>query len=262
ESRINASLPYDRRPGWATIIVSNKNGIDSDARFIKLECKECPEIRANAGVLDGITYLEEFHPSSVISIFGYKFSAKGNTITVRQIDDKNRMHSFILERDAVWYESPNQINVRLPAELLTRSYATVTVTDAQGRESNEYSIYVRPDCQDCLPIIRPHIGVISRDTNDETFYADSVLTVFGGRFSQRGNKLVVEQAGRKLTAQLNSQWSESPTQITAQLPNEVVPGRSLIYVVDAEGRESNATEIYIQRGSRTKRPPIRRTIGR
>jgi hypothetical protein len=223
ESRITASLPPGRLPGWATVFVTDRDGVDSNAQFIRLGCAECPAIRAQHGVLDGLTYLDETRAGGVVSVFGYSFSPQGNTVKVRQMDDRNALRTFTLARDEVWYESPNQINARLPADLLARRYAVVTVTDAEGRESAEYVIYVIPDCDDCPPTVRPHLGLVNRDTSDETFYADSALTIFGARFSASGNKVVVEQAGRRYFAPRDEMWGEAATKITASLPAEVVP---------------------------------------
>jgi hypothetical protein len=258
ESRISASLPSGRRPGWATVFVTDRDGVDSNAQFIRLACADCPEIRAHHGVIDGLTYLDETRPGGVVSVFGYSFSTQGNTVTVRQVDDRNRLRTFTLARDEVWYESRHQINARLPAELLARRYAVVTVTDAEGRESAAYIIYVIPDCDGCPPTVRPLRGLVNRDTNDETFYADSALVIFGARFSGSGNKVVVEQAGRKYFAPRDEVWSEAATKITASLPAGIVPGRALVYVLDSGGRESNARAIHVQRGSQRRRPFVRR----
>src|SRR5262249_17374121 len=38
---------------------------------------------------------------------------------------------------------------------------------------------------------------------------------------------------------------ESPSRISAALPGGLLPGHAIIYVIDAQGRESNAQEIYL-----------------
>jgi hypothetical protein len=86
----------------------------------------------------------------------------------------------------------------------------------------------------------------------------SALVIFGARFSGSGNKVVVEQAGRKYFAPRDEVWSEAATKITASLPAGIVPGRALVYVLDSGGRESNARAIHVQRGSQRRRPFVRR----
>ena len=74
-----------------------------------------------------------------------------------------------------------------------------------------------------------------------------------GLFSATGNKVIVEQTGRdyrvyrRTVAAGASGWGESENHIRFALPATLFPGRAVLYVIDAEGRETpTGMEIKIR----------------
>ena len=76
------------------------------------------------------------------------------------------------------------------------------------------------------------------------------ISVFGS-FSPTGNTLFIEQRlpgnfAHLRTAAKNSAWKESATRIDLQVPTDLLPDRDAVfYVIDAEGRASNARPVYL-----------------
>jgi hypothetical protein len=260
--QINASLPPGRRPGPAFVYVTSADGIESNGQVINISCATCPTIRPASGVLDRASQSQEIYPGAVVSIFGSSFSDEGNSVTVEQRDDLGSTHRYVLPRDGSWFESPEQINARLPAELRSGLPTLLYVTDRFGRESNEHIIHVFSPCPDCPPAIRPSLGVLDQATLMPELRPGALVAILGARFSAAGNTVVVEQADRRFTLAPGSLRHESPDQIHAALPATLVSGRALLYVLNAQGRESNEAVILLARTLPPRPPPRPRPVRR
>jgi len=252
ETQINASLPAGRRPGEALVYVTNneqQGRIDSNAQVITLDCADCPSIRPACSILDAQSSSPELQPGAAVSIFGSSFSPAGNTVTVEQQDDQNIIHRYILPRDGAWSESPEQIRATLPSGLIPGLDALIYVTNAGGRESNGKVITVSGACSNCSPVLNSCFGI--RNEQGQEFHPGTVVSIYGLRFSASGNKVIVEQTdaqgafSRQVITQGSPRWGESYGKVTASLPTALLPGRALVYVIDSQGRETDAQEIRI-----------------
>ena len=256
-TQINVSLPLGRRPGEALLYVTDQNGVESNAAYLVLQCVTCPKVNK---LVDSDLRVDEYYPSTNIAVFGERFSALGNTVTIEQLDDQFVLRKYVLPRSFITAESSTQINTRLPAGLLLQRPAILVITDSNGRESNEYLFNVAPECVSCAPVLRAEQTILSRDAKTEEFTPGSVVSIFGTRFSLGGNKVVMQQAHQSFTLSQGNGWSEAPTQINVLLPEVLSPGRALVYIIDGQGRESRATVITINRITQGTRPASRRTV--
>lgn len=256
-TQINVSLPLGRRPGEALLYVTDQNGVESNAAYLVLQCVTCPKVNK---LVDSDLRVDEYYPSTNIAVFGERFSALGNTVTIEQLDDQFVLRKYVLPRSFITAESSTQINTRLPAGLLLQRPAILVITDNNGRESNEYLFNVAPECVSCAPVLRAEQTILSRDAKTEEFTPGSVVSIFGTRFSLGGNKVVMQQAHQSFTLSQGKGWSEAPTQINVLLPEVLSPGRALVYIIDGQGRESRATVITINRITQGTRPASRRTV--
>jgi hypothetical protein len=131
-------------------------------------------------------------------------------------------------------------------------------------ESNIYPLRQWPhqgitlECPACAPVIAIKRGVVNRDDGSMNFPSGSVVTISGDRFSTSGNSVIVEQGSERYVVAKDGAWVESQTRINAKLPASLQAGRALLYVVNAQGRESKALAITIARGVPGGRQPIRR----
>jgi hypothetical protein len=254
-ARIDARLNPARRPGRALVYVTDANSIDSNGLYIDMTCTSCPMISA----IEVEPYqLREYQPGSEVTINGQLFSATGNTVTIEQMDEKNITRSYILTPT---FQSQSQIKAILPAGLLINRAALLYVTNSEQIQSNELSIVISQSCQvqNCSPspVIRPNNGILNAITNTNEFHPADVAVIFG-RFSDKGNKVIVEQYGRSsgdISVRTHTitdgsapaaSWREGNNRISFQLPSKLVPGRAVIYVVDALGRETAARELTVR----------------
>lgn len=256
--RINASLPKGLRPGPALIYVTDQEGIESQAQYVTFNCALCPQIQA----VEDERKLKEFYPGVVITIRGRQFSPSGNTVAVEQQSEQRVRYRFVVPPADLISESPEEITVRLPAEMITSRFSAVIVADSAGRESNQEPIRVYPEPVGGPPLISELRPIINRETATTNIPAGSVIRIFGGRFSASGNTVVLEQGYQRFSLPRDGNWSESPTQIDAKLPVDLLPGRAQVYLIDAQGRESRAAEFKIARSLSGPRTPIRRQAGR
>jgi uncharacterized protein (TIGR03437 family) len=251
-TQINFGLPPGRRPCAARVFVRDAQGRESNNQTIFFTCADCPQIRETCGVLEANDQTSHIEPGATVTIFGERFSPSGNVVTVEQRDWAQRLHAY---RIAVLAESPTQLKVMLPRELDPEFMdAVVNVTNAQGRESNDVSFSVSAPCVACGPIIKQCDGIIPQGGALLEFHAGTTMDIFG-RFAPSGNSVIVEQVDRNnnvyryvlnKTPDLNR---ETGLRLTATLPNAVFPGRALVYVVDAQGRESRAYAITVSPNS-------------
>jgi hypothetical protein len=262
-SQIRAALNPARRPGLALIYVSDASSIDSNSIVINLTCSTCPKI---SSVEAGSEQLTEYYPGSEITINGELFSATGNTVFIEQIDGRNIVQSHVLTPT---FQSPTLIKAILPAELLINRMALVYVASSQNVQSNDFPIGISRNCQmqNCShpppPVIRAKNGIVNPASNTTEFRQNDLAVISGSRFSDNGdhtnsgNKVIVEQYTNSPAGTLVKtytitggssppvHWWEGANRISFQLPTGLSPGRAVIYVVDAQGRETTAREIVI-----------------
>jgi len=256
ETRITASLPAGLRPGLAQIYVTDKNGVESQSQFVIFNCESCPVV---SGVMDE-KQINEFYPGAVVTISGDKFSQSGNTIIIEQQSEQRAQYRFVVPPANILQESPSQIRVKLPLDLIISRFTAVIVADANRRESNQFAIGVYKERVSGPPVISVSRGVVNRDTGSLSSPPGSVVTISGDRFSASGNTLIVEQGSARYVVENDAGWSESSTRITATLPRALKAGRAQLYVVNAQSRESKVAEITIPRGIQVLRRPIRRGV--
>ncbi len=246
--RINLSIPSARVPGEASVFVTDAHGIDSNQQSITLSCPDCPRVSPTCGVFNATNPGLQIEPDSVISINGSGFSPSGNTIVFRLLQPGQNALSRTLSRQNILFESPNQINLRLPSDLPKSYQAIVYVVNQNGLGSRESVIGVYPHCEDCSPELRPCQAIVNEAGGG--FLPGSATTALG-QFSAGGNYVIIEQVDKEnivhqyTLAQGADQWSEDIDRIHFSLPETLFPGRALIYVVDAKGRETSAREIFI-----------------
>jgi uncharacterized protein (TIGR03437 family) len=247
-TQINFGLPPGRRPGAARVFVRDAQGRESNNQTIFFACADCPQIRESCGVLDATYQTSRIEPGDTINLFGERFSPSGNVVTIEQRDWAQRLHTY---RATVLAESATQLQVALPRELRPEWVAAVVnVTDTQGRESNDVAFSLSAPCATCPPRIKPCDPILPQDSAGNAFRAGAPLDIFG-RFAPSGNSVVVEQTDRNnnfyrhLLSKSPDLSFESSQCLTALLPRTVFPGRAIIYVVDAQGRESVARSITV-----------------
>jgi hypothetical protein len=249
-SQINFSIPAARRPGPVWFYVTDARGIDSDARTIDLSCADCPQIDESCGALNAADPMLAIEPGSVISIKGAKFSPSGNRVVIETLGPGQITRSFTLTRKNILSESPTGITAKLPTDLPQTYKATVHVINQQGLESRETAIVIAYSCKDCIPRWRPCQAIIKPESGE--FPAGALVSLFG-LFSATGNKVVIEQTDQNYRVHQrtidagSTVWSESDNHILFSLPAKLLPGRALLYVSDAQGRETpTGIEIKIK----------------
>jgi uncharacterized protein (TIGR03437 family) len=248
QMQINFSLPPARRPGDAFVYVTDARGIDSNGQPIRLTCADCPEINSACGVYDLTYQTLRIEPGYSLSVNGSSFSSSGNTVIVEQRETGQTTRRWTLPRESLLSESPNQINVKLPNDLGTDRDTLLYVKNANGRESNEVSFTVSEPCQECEPRLKP-CQAISGDTGDG--HSAGAAATITGRFTQSGNKVIVEQVDqvnsvyRYTITHGSPGWSETDKRIQFTFPLTLFAGRALFYVVDSDGHESRAQEVTI-----------------
>ncbi|HKE04689.1 MAG TPA: hypothetical protein VKE91_11550, partial [Blastocatellia bacterium] len=240
--------------GQAFIYVTDGNGVESQSQGVNFICDNCPFV---SNVIDE-KQINEFFPGVVATISGGRFSESGNTIIIEQQSEQRARYRFVVPPANILQESPSQIRIRLPQDLIISRYSAVSVADANRRESNQFAIGVYEERVSGPPLIRVLGGVVSRENGSSSSPSGGVVTISGARFSAGGNTVIIEQGGERYVVAKDANWSESPTQINLTLPASLKPGRAQIYVIDAQGRESRIAEITIPRGLGPARPPIRR----
>jgi uncharacterized protein (TIGR03437 family) len=246
-TQINFGLPPSRRPGATRIFVRDAQGRESNNQTIFFACTDCPQLKEPYGVLNATDQTQHMEPGDTVTVFGERFSPAGNKVTIEQRDWAQRLHTY---RATLIAESPTQIKLMLPRELQTDIEAVVNVANAQGRESNDASFPLSVPCQTCGPLIRPSGGIIAGAMAYQGFHAGAKLEVLG-RFAPSGNSVVVEQVDRNnnvyryVLNKFPDLYRETSFDLTATLPTKVFPGRALVYVIDAQGRESVANAITV-----------------
>jgi uncharacterized protein (TIGR03437 family) len=244
-TQINASLPPGRHPGTALVYVTDQRGTDSNGHYLGLGCATCPAIRNECGILNATDSTDRLYPGAPVAIYGARFSAVGNRVTIEQLDNQQVTRSYTLPRDNDWTESADQITGRLPRELLTDRFAWLHVTDSAGRKSSQRLIFIGVDCQNCGPSLLPCGGLVNRVSQKADFRPGISIEIRGVNFSNTGNQVIVEQAGIRYPLPRNQAWTESATRITAALPATLQPGHAILYAIDSQGRETSARPLTI-----------------
>lgn len=169
----------------------------------------------------------------------------------------------ILVRENVFCGAPvaDPIRVRLPRDLVFTKFTFAVVGTRDNLESSLYPLRqwpnqgIVPDCPSCAPAIRIKRGIVVRDDSSENFFAGTAVRIFGDRFSENGNAVIVEQGGRRRVAEKNG---EAPGEFLATLPADLQPGFAIVYVTNSSGQESKAYALTISRSAIINRKPIRR----
>ena len=234
---------------------------------------DCPRVRRTpvAGILETINGSLDFrlYPDNVMAIYvqgccqntASPFSASGNTVRFRQ-----GYRESLLPRDNAqfFYESITQVNASMPSARQP-GQALVFVTDQRGIDSNGQ--YLDLKCDACPRITDPY-GVLDAATLMESYIPGSgILTIQGERFSSSGNTVIIEQLDNQqvthtYTLLRDNAWSESPVQLTARLPQELIIDRfAWVYVRDAQGRKSNLMRILTNGACQNCGPGIRPVLG-
>lgn len=252
-AQIRLSIPTARRPGPVWFYVTDARGIDSDAREFEISCADCPQIDGSCGVLNAADPMMAIEPGSVISINGSKFSPSGNQVVIETLGSRQITRSHTLPRKNIIFESPTRITAKLPDDLPLTYQATVHVVNQQGLESLESAIVIAYSCKGCTPRWRPCQAIVNEGGGD--FLAGAPVSLFG-QFSASGNKVIIEQTDQHYRAHQRTVtagaagWSEGDNRIRFALPAALFPGRALLYVIDAQGREtSTGMEIKISSSS-------------
>jgi uncharacterized protein (TIGR03437 family) len=163
------------------------------------------------------------------------------------------------ENEAGWQESETQINFSFPPARRP-GYAHVYVTDARGIDSNAQGIILT--CPDC-PQINAECGIQEVQYLTSRIESSQVISLPGKSFSISGNTVIIEQ---RETSVKSRRWFlsreqlmfESHLQIDVRLPNDLATDReTIIYVVNAQGRESSEIPIYISGPCQECRPQFR-----
>ncbi|MEP7337140.1 MAG: hypothetical protein ABI977_05300 [Acidobacteriota bacterium] len=251
-SQINFSMPASRRTGWARVYVTDARGYDSNSQTIAVMCGDCPHIDS-CGILESNYRTLQMAPGDSVTLTGQQFSASGNSIVIEQRVTQRTYQRWTL-RDNFISESPTELIVKLPGDLVPERETILYLVNAQGRESAEAGIPISQPCPlgDCPARLNPCQAI--RPESGASFGAGQLASIHG-RFPSNGNKVIIEQVDARnriykyeLTAGAPL-WAESDRQITLALPATLFAGRALFYVVDAQGRESRAQEINIQPGT-------------
>ncbi len=246
--QINFSMPPDRRPGPARVSVTDARGIESNDQYIHINCVDCPQISTSCGILDAEYQMPIIEPGNVAMIYGKAFSPSGNTITIEQQAKRQPIRRWTIPRDDILFESPTQINVRIPKDLVVGRETLIWIVNAEGRESNDVGVPLVAPCSNCGPRFKPCQGV--QNETGGLFYAGTVVSIFG-RFAPHGNSVILEQVDQQnrvyqyTLTHGSPGWNESSRRVGFLLPPTMFGGRAMVYLVDIQTRETTAREFTI-----------------
>ena len=144
-----------------------------------------------------------------------------------------------MPRKNILSESPTRITAKMPKDLPLTYQATVHVINQQSLESRESAIVIAYSCR--APLLAP---VAKQSSKRAAAINNSGATVHALRLALR----VRQQSDRR-----TNRSGLPPRQYTATagvkdqalqshqfaLPATLFPGRALLYVIDAEGRETS-----------------------
>ena len=255
-TQINAGLPLGRRPGEARAWLTDARGIDSNNETILVTCADCPRISPSCGVVDSNYQTLQIEPGGVVTIHGERFSPTNNTVVVEQRNANQETSRAEVTRPRIVSESPTEIVFLLPTSFVPAE-SIVHVVDAEGRESGDVGFPISGACEDCAPRLRP-CGALTNEAGDAggAFQAGATVVV-AGHFALTDNKIILEQTDtdlrvyRYVIASGSSGFEANNKRIKFTLPTSLFAGRALLYVIDAQSRESRARELQIAAASVT-----------
>lgn len=257
--KLTASLPPSLRPGWATVYVFDKDNLESQAQFIQFKCEACPQLDEARDE----RLLREFYPGALVTLSGRKFSPTDNSVIIEVQGEQRQLDRYVIAAADLLQQSSTQLQFRLPTGMMISRFVLVTVADSSGRESNQLALPgVYKECVSCPPALSPFHEIVARNSGAPNLPAGVVATITGGRFSPSGNTVIVEQAGQRFTLVHDADWQESTTMISAKLPAALKPGYALLYVINADGRESKGKSFTVARSTPATRPVGPRSGGR
>lgn len=213
-----------------------------------------PAINRAIGVVDAATGRPEFHLDSLLRVDALgtetPFSANSNRVSIEQ-----GIHQFMMPRDnaAGFSESETRITASLPPGLRPGP-AFIYVTDGNGVESQSQGVNFT--CDSC-----PFVSNVLDEKRISEFFPGVVATISGGRFSEYGNTIIIEQqseqrARYRFIVPPTNILQESPSQIRFRLPHDLIISRYTgVSVSDANRRESNQFAIGVYE-ERVSGPPV------
>ncbi len=217
---------------------------------------DCPVIRkppAPSGILDLQTGTTDFrlYPNSTLDIHTEDFSRNPFSASDNVVHVDQRAQRFALSRNnsPSFTESAARLNAPLP-EAVRSGTARVWLTDARGLSSNTQVIELR--CDSC-PFIKNenNCGVIEAEFQTFRLEPGEKLAINGERFGASGNSVIIEQQGllqsvNSITVPRANFVSESTTQIVIILPAGLTTDYISLYVINPQGRPSNAVSGSIE----------------
>lgn len=242
------SLPDSRRTGFARIFVTDARGYDSNSQTIAINCDDCPRLAASCGILETNYQTLQISPGDAVTISGNQFSPTGNKVFIEQRVTQHTFQKWTVAPNSIVSESSTQIVAKLPAELVPERDTVLYVANALGRESAESIVPISAPCSaDCAPRLKTCQAFVAEGGTG--FFAGRTAAAIG-RFAASGNKIVIEQVDKQnrvyryeVSGGIN--WEESDKRIRFVLPTALFAGRALVYLVDAQGRESRAQAITV-----------------
>ncbi len=249
-TQINFSMPSlpseERRTGPARVFVTDARGYDSNSQTINVSCADCPRF-ASCGILETNYQTLQISPGDLVTLTGSQFSASGNKVLIEQRVTQHTFQKWVLAQSSILSESSTQIIAKLPDDLVADRETILYVANAAGRESSESIIPISAPCPECAPRLKSCQGFVT--DNGASFLAGRTAMAIG-RFAASGNKIVIEQVDKqnrvyKYEVNGGINWEDSDKRIRFVLPTALFAGHALLYVVDAQGRESRAQSINI-----------------
>lgn len=249
-TQINFSMPSlpseERRTGPARVFVTDARGYDSNSQTINVSCADCPRF-ASCGVLETNYQTLQISPGDLVTLTGSQFSTSSNKVFIEQRVTQHTFQKWTLAQSSIISESPTQIIAKLPDDLVADRETILYVANAAGRESTESIIPISAPCPECAPRLKSCQGFVA-DGGSGFFAGRTTMAI--GRFAASGNKIVIEQVdqqNRVYKYEVNGgiNWEDGDKRIRFVLPTALFAGHALLYVVDAQGRESRAQSITI-----------------
>jgi hypothetical protein len=237
--QINFQVPTNLPPGQAQVRVQNNSGTSNPVTITVaiLDPRINPNgvLNPNAADASGAWTAANIQPGSLVAIFGDRFTHPGDRVTVSQ----GTATWTIGPGSPGWFDTYNQINATLPANLQP-GQAQVEVVNLHGRRSARATITIVPLGPLINPdgVTNPGAGYTGQDIQPGT-----VAAIFGSNFVPGTDKvLITAQGGAQFTVQSGSfGWYDSAGQINFQVPTNLPPGQATVRVQNGKGTSYPAT---------------------
>lgn len=246
-SQINFSMPQARRPGEARVFVTDARGFDSNAVSILINCDDCPRF-GSCGLLESNYQTLQIAPGDSLTLTGERFSASGNSVVIEQRVTQHTYQKWTLPPGSLLSESTTELKVKLPSDLVAERETRLYVVNAMGRESVDTTFTISQPCgADCgAPRLKPCQAFLA---DSGQFLPGKSASVFG-HFSSSGHKIIIEQVDKQFRVYRqeisgSGILEDTDKRIRFTLPTTLFAGRAMLYVVDAQGRESRAQSITV-----------------